>query len=230
LSLGWRRTARPVGASFNIGPGGRLTASGATLRDLVVRAYDAQDFQVVGGEPWVSRARSLLQERFGLTVHRETRNLPIFALVLASQPDLRLRKSTHDCRGVLEDRDPLDVSEVSGELAGCQPKTTFVAGAGGSQISFARPGMSIRQLASLIMPFAKRTVIDRTGLKGTYDIELTFSFDPFFVTQSGIQQAPQTEGMSLATALREQLGLKLESTRGPSEVVVIDAAHQPSPD
>jgi uncharacterized protein (TIGR03435 family) len=91
--------------------------------------------------------------------------------------------------------------------------------------------MSMQQLASMLAPFAKRTIVDRTALRGTYDIGLTFSPDnALFVTQDGIQRAPQTEGSSLATALREQLGLKLESGRGPSEVLIIEAAHQPTPD
>jgi uncharacterized protein (TIGR03435 family) len=79
--------------------------------------------------------------------------------------------------------------------------------------------------------FVRRTIVDQTGLEGTYDIELTFSPDAAkFVTEAGIQDAPQSDGFSLATALREQLGLKLESARGLSEVLVIDAARRPTPD
>jgi uncharacterized protein (TIGR03435 family) len=246
----------PVGASFKVEPGGRLIASGATLRDLVVRAFSVQYFQVADGERWWSSERfevtaraasgtnpnlgqlnallgSLLQERFGLVVHRETRNLSIFALAIAGpgRTGPGLRVSRHDCRAILDGRDPLDSSIVDGDRTECQPKTMFVAGTNGSQITFTRVGLSMRQLASLLTPFARRTIVDRTALDGTYDIELTFSPDiAFLVTQDGVQQAPQAEGGSLATALREQLGLKLESTRGSSEVLVIDAAHRPSPD
>jgi uncharacterized protein (TIGR03435 family) len=246
----------PVGASFRVEPGGRLVATGATLRDLAVRAYGLQYFQVVGGDPWLSSVqfdlnaraesgtspgvrqlntmlRSLLEERFGLHIHRETRNLPIFALVRAGgrRTGPGLRVSARDCRRVLEDRDPFDSSVVEGESAECQPRTKFIAGKDGAQITFSRVGLSMRQLVLLITPFVRRTIVDRTGLEGTYDIDVTFSPEStMFVTQGGIQTAPQTEGFSLATALREQLGLNLESARGPSEVLVIDSAHRPTPD
>lgn len=248
--------AGPVGASFKIAPGGRLTASGATLRDLIVRAYEIQDFQVVGGDAWISSVRfdvsaraesgavpnihqvnamlgSLLTERFGVRVHRESRNLPVFALALATsgRTGPRLRTSDRDCAAVLDGRDPFDSSVVESDRVECQPRTMFVAGKNGARITFTRVGLPMRQLVALLVPFAKRTIVDRTGLDGTYDVDLTFSPDVArFVTESGIQDAPQAEGFSLATALREQLGLKLESTRGPSEVLVVDAAHRPTPD
>jgi uncharacterized protein (TIGR03435 family) len=244
----------PAGASFRVQPGGRLVATGATLRDLIVRAHGVQYFQVVGGEPWLSSVRfdvnasagpgatpdiqqvnamlrSLLEERFGVQVHRETRNLPVFSLALnGRRPGPRLRASTRDCRRVLEGRDPFESSDVDGD-AGCQPHTQFVAGQNGSQISFARAGISMRQLALLLTPFVGRTVVDGTMLAGTYDIELTFSPESAgFITESGIHQSPQTEGLSVATALREQLGLKLQSARGPSEVLIVDTARRPTPD
>ena len=73
---------------------------------------------------------------------------------------------------------------------------------------------------------------DKTGLAEIYVIELTFSPEAvvFIVEGSGPQTSPQVDGMSIATALREQLGLKLESARGPSEVLVIESAALPTPD
>jgi uncharacterized protein (TIGR03435 family) len=88
------------------------------------------------------------------------------------------------------------------------------------------------QLAATLTAFAGRAVLDRTGLAGTYDIELTFSPEiTLFVVEGGpVQVAPQRDGMSLATAVSEQLGLRLQSARGTVEVVVIDSAARPTTD
>ena len=69
----------------------------------------------------------------------------------------------------------------------------------------------------------QRAVIDRTGLAGAWDFELTFA--PPDVVAAGVSDVP-----SLFTALQEQLGLKLDSTRGPAEVLVIDRIERPTPD
>jgi uncharacterized protein (TIGR03435 family) len=76
------------------------------------------------------------------------------------------------------------------------------------------------QLASLLSYVADRKVIDETKLVGTYDAELYYSTDI----------RPESTGIPLSTALREQLGLKLNSSKGPVEVLVIDHVEQPTPD
>jgi uncharacterized protein (TIGR03435 family) len=81
------------------------------------------------------------------------------------------------------------------------------------------------RLAEVLGNRADRLVVDRTGLAGTYDFELQFTRD------DALGRSDQPAGAtSLFTALREQLGLKLESARGPVEFLVIDKATRPTPD
>src|SRR5262245_11026232 len=185
----------PVGASFDVSAGSWMRATGATLHDLVARAYGVQYFQVVGVDRWISSERfdlnargpfettsknrqlmlrSLLEERFGLRVHSETRNLPVFALVAATRGRTgpRLRRSQRDCREVLEDRDPFEAAHEDPNRPACRQTTRFVVGSGGSEITIVRAGVSMRQLALQLTSFAQRAVLDRTGLEGTYDVEL----------------------------------------------------------
>ena len=75
-------------------------------------------------------------------------------------------------------------------------------------------------LAQSLSPVVGRVVLDRTGLTGKFDFQLKWAQDP----------TADTTGPSIFTALQEQLGLKLESTRGPVEVLVIDRVERPSPD
>jgi uncharacterized protein (TIGR03435 family) len=91
-------------------------------------------------------------------------------------------------------------------------------------------GVTIAMFASVLSGNAGRTVIDRTGLAGSFDIEL--NFDPSSTAQSppGAPPGPQPiddSKPSIFTALQEQLGLKLEPTRGPVDVLVVDQAERP---
>jgi uncharacterized protein (TIGR03435 family) len=244
----------PIGASFNVEPGGRLRATGATLRDLVKFAYDLQEFQLEGGTAWMASSRfdvtaradseasrrelramlqSLLRDRFKLSVRRESRTLPVYELVTAGKEargGAALRRSMLDCTRVLDGRETLDVSEVNAGQTACQPRGKFVFGPAGATMTFERKGMTMELLARLVMPFVRRPVIDQTGLAGTFDIELTFSPENalFNTRETGLQAAPPAEGMSIQTALGEQLGLRLESARRPSEMWVIESAQQPT--
>ena len=94
-------------------------------------------------------------------------------------------------------------------------------------------GASVAQLTQVLSMFAQRIVVDKTGLTGAYDIDLTFTPDrmpqgapPPGVTMPNIDP----NGPSLFTAVQEQLGLKLESQRAPIEVLVIDHVERPTPD
>ena len=241
--------------SVDVQPGGRVVASGATLRQLVVFAYDLQDFQLASGGPeWVSstrfdinakaedgtfsttalrqRLKSLLIDRFELRTRAETRTGPVYHLTVASRLGKQLQPSKIDCTPLFQERAVFDISPVPSDQAPCQPAGKFVFGPAGASMTFVRNGMPMPQLARLLMTFVRRPVLDRTGLAGTYDFELTFSPDnAFFATrESGIQAAPQADGMSISTALREQLGLRLESAEGPVEVLVIERAELPDPD
>ena len=94
-------------------------------------------------------------------------------------------------------------------------------------------GVSIGRLTQFLSNFAGRMVVDKTGLDGNFDIDLTFTPDrmPRGAPPPGVQMPSiDPNGPSLFTALQEQLGLKLDSERGPVEVLVIDHVERPTPD
>jgi uncharacterized protein (TIGR03435 family) len=145
--------------------------------------------------------RSLLADRFKLVVHKETREKPAFALVLArsdGKPGPALRKSEVDCTPANRDKAP-------------KGACGFRAGPG---LITSRSATMEMLAAELIM--TGRLVVDRTGLTGTYELDLRWTPDEF------------EAGAALVTALREQLGLKLEAIRAPVEVIVVDKAERPS--
>jgi uncharacterized protein (TIGR03435 family) len=247
---------------INIGiqPGGRFTVVGAPLAELIRIAFAVQRTQVVGAPDWTETARfditakaesdiqgtppggppgqlnfmlqDLLEDRFKLRAHRETRELPIYALTLArtdGKLGQGLRVSTVDC-AAMRGRGP---GGRGGPPAGPPPAGGPLCGMRIAPNQVAAGGMSIAQLTPMLSQFTQRIVLDRTGLQGTFDIDLTF-------TPERMPQGPpppgapplaiDPNGPSLFTALQEQLGLKLESDRAPVEVLVIDHVERPTPD
>jgi uncharacterized protein (TIGR03435 family) len=228
-------------------PGGRLTATNVALRELIRLAYDLQPSQLVGGPDWINSSRfdvaaradvagrpslamirSLLAERFQLTTHRETRELPTYALVMA-RADRRLgpqfRVSRVDCAGGATNP-PADGRQYCDSFVGAPPRW-FAA------------GVTMAQLTLSLSRQVRATVVDQTELAGAFDVELQW-------TPEGLPPRPaggaadqpmllngfdvDPDGPSIFTALQEQLGLKLDSRRAPVEVLVIDRVSTPSPD
>ena len=149
--------------------------------------------------------RALLVERFALKARTETRQLPGYALVRARQdgkPGPRLRVPDGRCV-------PRTERVVRGQIP-CGVRGGFQGMMGN--------GASMTRLAAVLSPLLGRRVIDRTALPGTFDFDLRFIDD---TTADG--RFP-----SLFTALQEQLGLKLESTRAPVDVLVIDSVQRPT--
>jgi uncharacterized protein (TIGR03435 family) len=155
-----------------------------------------------------------------LSVHIETKELPVYALVLARQDKRlgpRLTRSSVDC----------DVVNGRGGLPGtpnqaassCRPLVAF-GRIGGT-------GILMTQLAGTLSGPVNAIVLDKTGLDGVFDLNLEFTPDQ---AASGGQPVALDTGPSIFTAVQEQLGLKLESTKGPVEVVVIDHVEPPTED
>lgn len=238
-------------------PGGRLTATNATVAALIRFAYEMPDFQVFGGPNWlnsdrfdvVAKAegdasleqkrlmlRRLLAERFKLTTHTEMRELPIYALVMArsdGRTGPRLRRAEVDCARA--DRASLDLgvgpSPPNGPprcgYFGFAPGADFPSGRGG--LGFR--GLTLAALAKILVPMVRRSVSDQTGLTGYFDAEFDFMAElPPPPPPPGVPNPWGSEFVSVFTVLPEQLGLKLDSRRGPVEVLVIDRAEQPTPD
>lgn len=232
-----------VGAKFM--PGGAFEAVNATLGSVIRLAHGLREFQTVGGPEWVDtdrfdiqargpqgaveseaprRLQSLLAERFALKVHRETRDRPIYALVLArgnASLGPRLRQSQEPA-----------VDGFAASRVRCTPP-----GPPGP-ISMRLCGVTMASLANLYLQmYTDRTIFDRTGLTGGFDLALHFDNKPIpgVGLGGGLPAAPQAaepaaaDAVSIFTALEEQLGLKLEPQTGPVEVLVIDHVEHPTP-
>jgi|SRR5688572_1342435 len=218
-------------------PGGRYSATNVPLRMMIRSAYGVQDFQLVGGPAWLATdgydvtakaamdappdrlfamVRSLLEDRFRLVVHRETRTLPVYALIRVNSERLgrQLRRSDADCGGA--------------PAAAGRPRCGILMNFG----EIRGTGVTLSQLATSLAPFSGRAVQDRTSAPGAFDFELQFTPDPAgFPAPPGAESAAANANRpSLFTAVQEQLGLKLESTTAPLEVLVIDRAERPTED
>ena len=208
----------------------RFTAIANTLDELVLYAYNPLEYTRLVGPDWIRRerfdivatapegrgfaefpdmVRNLLVDRFELRAHMESRRAQVYVLSLA-RPDGRLgpglRRSTVDCAK----RDPPCYQRN-------QPRGTYHAT--GSEWP---PYLLMGELRVAVAT----TVLDRTGLTGPIDIDLEWS-DP---TASVADQAADVTRPSLVTAMREQLGIKLEPVMEPVDFLVIDNIDRPTPD
>ena len=208
------------GRSIRPSPGGGLIAWNATLKSLILVAYNIRDFQLSGGPGWLDsagydivakpsadaranarlRLQALLTDRFKLQFHREMKELPVFALIVAKN-GLKLQEAR---------RDPQDGDG------------NFRAGRG--RLTGQMVPMS--DLAGMLSGFVGRTVQDRTGVKGLFDLKLDWTPDETQSTAPAGEATPDASGPSIFTALQEQLGLKLEASKGPVEILVIDHAEK----
>jgi uncharacterized protein (TIGR03435 family) len=257
-------------------PGGRFTAVNASARMLIRSAFQLQDEQIVGGPDWlgvdrydiVAKAeegaafgppagqrpgtmllmlRSLLADRFRLETHKETRELPIYALQVARR-DGRLgpglRPTDVDCSVPPGSRAPAAPAPGAAQRGGVPP-----AGDRSVEASGSRPACGLRvgpgsmtagatrmpQLATTLSNFVGRLVVDRSGLSGGYDFDLQWTperpVDPLGAS-AGLFPTPPADAdrPSIFTALSEQLGLALQSSKGPVEVLVIDRIERASED
>ena len=239
--------------TFNNQPN-RLVLTNVAVRQLIVRAYQVQPFQVTGGPAWLASDRfdinataletatpaqmnamlqTLLAERFKLVLHRENRPGDVFHLVKA-RPDGKLgeglKPAAIDCAAFRGRGPGGPASGPGGAPGGC----FMMIGPGRLEMS----GQPLSTLANAQAQQLGRPVRDETGLGGAYDLTLTFMPDS---TGRGMPIGPPPPGApalppidpnapSLTTALVEQLGLKLEAARGPMEMIVIDRIEQPTED
>ena len=167
--------------------------------------------------------RSLLEERFKLKAHRETRELPVYELVVA-RADRRLgpemRKPAADC----------DAAIAAGVPPPRQPGDPPPCGLMSGPARVLAGGATMQQLIANLSNRVERVVVDKTGLAGRFAFTLVFTPDRIPTeTPPGIPPV-DPNGPSLFTALQEQLGLKLAPAKGPVDVLVIDGAEHPTPD
>jgi uncharacterized protein (TIGR03435 family) len=168
--------------------------------------------------------RALLADRFKLVVHRETREAAMYALVQARR-DRRLgpqlRPIAKDC-----------ADWIAGRGSGTAPPPIDDLPCGRqvvNRFAIRATAMTMSQLANLLTSRVERSVQDRTGLTGNFFVDLQWRPEPG-------AQGPQATGLpdslptSVFTALQEQLGLTLQSTKGLVDVLVIDHVDRPTPD
>ena len=250
-------------------PGGRYTATRTVrffIADAFFFGTPLQMSRVIGGPEWIDSAlyeinaqastpwqrspdgpprelflmiRSLLGERFKLKTHMETRELPVYELVLArSDRSLgpQLRQSPVDCDALIA------AFRAGGPPPARQPNEPPPCGAMRGPARFLAGGIPMAQFANmltLVMADANgpagrddaRLVIDKTGLTGRFAFTLVWTPErmPEGTPPPGIPPI-DPNGPALVTALQEQLGLKLQPASSRMEVVVIESVERPTPD
>jgi len=207
--------------------GGRFNATNVTLRMLIRSSYSVQDAQIVGGPPWMNSDRfnivakgdvgqspalpvivaggpsrlqlmmqALLADRFKLVVHTADQESTVYALVVARSDGRlgpHLRRSEVDCAALAPAARPVGSCGLARGLG-----------------SISMGGRPIAQIANSLSNLVGMRVVDRTGLTGNFDIDLTWIPD-----------------LPIFTAVREQLGLELALEKSLAEVLVIDRAERP---
>jgi uncharacterized protein (TIGR03435 family) len=191
---------------------GRLNYTNVTVKDVLGQAYKVQAYQIAGPD-WIETERfdiaakipagagrdqvplmlqALLADRFNLTIHRETKELPVYTLNVAKNgPKL---KTTESESGITSNS-----NRTSWHLTA---------------------KISMHRFAEFLSERVSRPVLDQTGLNGSFEITLDWAPDDAPATNDA------AAGPSIFTALQEQLGLKLNATKGPVETIVVDRANR----
>jgi len=238
---------------LNPRPTGQFTATNARASDLVQAAFLVQDYQLDNLPAWTRNERydvvakldarlaslnqpdgfyptwslalqALVIDRFKLQSHREVRQRPVYALTVAREGKLgpNLKPAEFDC-------DALREQTVAAARRGGTPPATNTpdrvrCGMRSSNGVILYGGSTLHEFMALLSRTVGRAVLDRTNLEGRWDFTLTYA------TESQIRGGQPTDAPDLFTALVEQLGLKLESTTGPVDMLVVDRIERPTAD
>jgi uncharacterized protein (TIGR03435 family) len=176
--------------------------------------------------------QTLLADRFKLALHREIRDLPVYALTISTGGPKLAPFEEGSC-----DPSPRSAPPRPGEKRTCIPGGGRKIPADNTRFEFTADGASIDAFTNQLSFFLSRPVINRTGMTGVFSIHLEFAIDeatPELARQVGLLgavpgAAPSAPaGPSIFKAIQEQAGLRLESTRGPVEVLVIDHVERPT--
>jgi uncharacterized protein (TIGR03435 family) len=219
--------------AFHPSRGGRLSVTNKTLRDLIKWAYGVRDFQISGEPGWVDSERydvaakadgnprfdflqptfetmfqSVLVDRFKLTLHHQTKELPVFLLVVAKNGPKIHPVDEGDCPEVPTPENPCRSLRPTkfGRLTGQKAP--------------------ISALALMIAVTTNGTVLDKTGLKGSYSY--TLDWNAYLQPPLPGVFDPSSMEPAISAALQEQLGLKLDFSKGPVDILVIDHVERPS--
>jgi uncharacterized protein (TIGR03435 family) len=236
---------------------GRVEIYNSTLKDLIRIGYSRFAFdtrEIVGGPSWIAserfdivatmdhqppgfestglptdlpaRLRALIEERFRVKMHNERREGDVYDLTFA-----RSDKKTSAGLRTVPDVCAAAMKELTGPTPPPRRSGPPPCSFGGPPGQLIGTGVTMVMFSAVLSMNVGRPVVDRTSLAGSFDIELTF--DPASAAQAAPGAPPgpvptDDTKPSIFTALQEQLGLKLEATRGPIDVLVIDQAERPT--
>jgi uncharacterized protein (TIGR03435 family) len=219
------------------------------LKEMIVIAYRIQPFQISGGPPWFDSARydivakpetkpkkddlqlmlqSLLADRFQLKIRRETRELPVYAMALARKDGKLGPQLIESKEGACTPPDP---TRMPPPPEPGKPPTLFCGQMMMSPRHLTVVSAPVANMIPMLSRMLGRTVIDKTGLTGKFDITMDWTPDEGQAMQlpPDAPKPSQTDtGPSIFTAMQEQLGLKLESQKGPVEIFIVEHAEKPS--
>jgi len=206
---------------------GRVMDTNVSVSEVIQSAFGIKDFQIAGAPGWVASDRydvtattgttkdlselelqpyfqALLADRCKLRFYRETRELVLYSLVVAKNGAARgaTKLIPHPGEG-----------ESSTNVSNGKDRTSISA-----------KDIPMAHLANILGASLHRVVIDHTGLSGGYDLSLDWTPEP----PAGSDTSGESSGPSLFAALQEQLGLKLESTKGPVDIIVVDNIEKPT--
>jgi uncharacterized protein (TIGR03435 family) len=232
---------------YQLAPGGVFRAENVTTRFLIRFAYDIQDFQIIGGPDWLGSERysvrakaeelsnpyqmkpmlqTLLADRFKLTMHNETKRLPTYDLITAKRGSKLQAASPGSCYVFTPNVVPPAPRHGESDAYLC------------GKIYFPAPnrllarGVQMAALADGLSTRVGRTVVDKTGDRGTYDVDLQWNPDQASSTvqpaEPGLSTDPDSTVPSIITGLQDQLGLRLQSDKGQVVVKVIDNIQRPT--
>ncbi len=238
-------TSGATGGSTSIQPGGRWLATNISVAGLITIAHGLNDDdRVVNAPAWTRAARydinavgsagfanadvpaalrALLRERFGMIARVEKRDRPAYNLVLL-RADGRLGPALTPvsiyCRqqAALRATNPAAATEAAANAPPSRVPCGLRFSNGGTLIEAG--GITPEELAIVVSGPAGRPVFDKTGLTGFYDVQLRYS---------GRDRAAGADAVSIFTAVQEQLGLRLENSTAPLDVVVVDSISRPTP-
>ena len=225
----------------------RLVITNFSVKQLILFAYDVPNNQVSGVQAWMDSShfdiqatteknatvkqlegpmlQGLLEDRFQLKVHRETMARPVYELTVEKDAvKMQLSKEGSCTRYSMDSPPPLPAPSAPRPVYCDFPR---LAG-DGRNWTLDGKGVTVGKLATTLSRSGlDRPIIDRTGLTGGFDLHLKWTADiPESAPESGAVAEPT--GLSIFTALKEQLGLKLESAKAPVEILVIDHVEKPS--
>ena len=217
--------------------GGNFTAKNCTLALLIQYAYDVLQFQIEGVPGWVrsekydvaakaaegdpqvdqirAMLRQLLEDRFQLKYHWETKEAPVYFLTVGKAGKLK-ESAPGDC--------PPPLRSGEGPRAG-SPDDAPCGSLRNSPGHTKGTKLTAEELAGSLSFLLRKQVVDKTGLTGKYDVELEWTPERIQMQQEGsAENGPPT----IFTAIQQQLGLKLESGKAPMKMMVVDRVDRPA--